>query len=331
MANLGGGIFLGIFGLFWCSFVFFVDGLLTWNAVRQVRANSYATTTGTITRAELKVVHGDGDSYQPEVLYQYEVAGQPYDGRRIRYDSTTLGKAHSESIVARYAAGQTVPVHYDPQAPGEAVLELGLEAANLLGLLFLTPFNAVAFLFAGGFLAWVRSRQLGRPVLGIAVRDDGLGLTIRIYDLSPTLVGIAISGATGFVSVFTYLLLTMYLPLAVTLALLWCVTLVAGLLGWWFARRKFTELRHDLLHGRLEVRQRDGQVLSIAQDDLRPVRFSRRTSRDAEGQRVERFQLTLPYFDSASQAERSLQLPEQTTAAAAERFAAWLNRVLEPR
>ena len=69
--NIGGGIFLGFFGLFWCSFVFFADGVLAWQVVRQVQASSYATASGTITHSQLKVSHdGDGTSYSPEVCYR---------------------------------------------------------------------------------------------------------------------------------------------------------------------------------------------------------------------------------------------------------------------
>jgi hypothetical protein len=93
MRDISGGIFLGVFGLFWCSFVFFVDGMLGWNAVQQIRASSFATTTGTITQSKLKVDHdGDGTSYSPEVHYRYEVNGQPFEGKRIRYDAASLGK-----------------------------------------------------------------------------------------------------------------------------------------------------------------------------------------------------------------------------------------------
>ena len=85
MRDTGGGIFLGIFGLFWCSLVFLIDGVLTWNAVRQVGASSFATTSGTVTHSKLKVEHdSEGSSYHAEVRYRYQVQGQPFEGKRVR-------------------------------------------------------------------------------------------------------------------------------------------------------------------------------------------------------------------------------------------------------
>lgn len=329
MSNIGGGIFLGFFGLFWCSFVFLIDGVLTWRAVKQVRASSYATTTGTITQSLLKVESdSDGKSYRAEVHYRYEVNGQPFEGERIRYDSGSLGQKHSQAIVDRYRPGKAVAVHYDSQVPQEAVLELGLETANLAVVLFLTPFNAVAFLFAGGLFAWIRSQQLGRPVLGIYVRNDVLGQTIRMYDASPTLVALAAWGGAGFVSIFGYLLLTIILPMEAALAMGWTATLGATFFAWRYARRKYTEIRRDALRSRIELRSQDGLNYSVAQEDLRSAQYTRRTKKDADGDRSEKFPLNLPFFDPASQQERWLQLPEQSSEVDAKRFAAWLNGVL---
>lgn len=329
MSNISGGIFLGFFGLFWCSFVFFVDGMLAWQAVKQVRANSFATASGMITQSKLKVEHdSDGSSYSPEVRYRYEVNGQSFEGNRIRYDASSLGKGHSQSIVDRYSPGKTVLVHYNTTAPHDAVLELGLGITNLAVALFLTPFNAVAFVFAGGTFAWIRSKQLRRPVLGVFFRDDVLGQTIRIYDASPMFVAIAAGGATGFVSIFGYLLLSMLVPIEVAVALGWIATIGVTVVSWWYARKKYTEIRRDALRSRIELRSPDGLSYSVAQEDLQPVRYSVRTTKDSDGDRVEKYPLSLPFFDPASRLEQSLTLPEQGTEADAKRFASWLNGVL---
>ena len=219
-------------------------------------------------------------------------------------------------------------MHYNFVAPQDAVLERGLDTANLAALLFLTPFNAVAALFVGALLAWIRSKQLKRPVLGISVREDGLGQTIRLYHSSPTLVAIAAAGGTGFVSIFGYLLLAILLPFLAALALAWIATISAAAFGWWSARKKYTEIRRDALRSRIELRSPDGLSYSVAQDDLRPVQYSLRTAKDSDGDEAQRFLLTLPFFDPASQQERSLPLPEQTTETEAKQFATWLNGAL---
>lgn len=329
MSNICGGIFLGCFGLFWCSFVFFVDGVVVWQVVRQVRASSYATTSGVITKADLKVERdGDGTSYSPAVRYRFEVDGQLFEGERIRYDSMTPDKAQMQVMVARYSLGQAVTVHYHPSAPRDAVLELGLDVAGLLGMIFLTPFNAVAFAFVGGTLCWIRSWQLGRPVLGVSVRDDRLGQTIRIYDVSPAFVALAAWGGTGFVSIFACLLLSTVLPTEAALSLGWIATLGATVFAWSYARQRRTEIRRDALRGRVELRAADGLSYSILQEDLQPVQVSLRAAKTSDGDRIEKFPLSLPFFDPASQQERSLPLPEQPSESAAKSFAAWLDGAL---
>jgi hypothetical protein len=327
--SIGGGIFLGVFGFLWCSFVFFFDGMLAWNAVQQVRATSFATTTGAITHSELKVEHdSDGVSFHPEVRYRYAVDGQPFEGKRVRYDSSALDRAHSQAIVDRYSSGQAVVVHYDSATPQEAVLELGLDSANLAALLFMMPFNALALGFIAGLVAWIRSMRLGRPVLGISVRNDGLGKTIRIYEFSPAVFALAAGGGAGFVSTFGYLLFTIMFPFEVALALAWLVTIGAATLGWWYGRRRYIEIRRDALRSRIELRATDGSSYFVLQENIQPVQYARRMTKDSDGDDVERFPLTLPFVDPASQQAQALTLPEQTTEADAKQFATWLNGVL---
>jgi hypothetical protein len=329
MSNIGGGIVFSSFALVWCGFVGVFDGFLVWNALRQVRVISYATTTGTITQSLLKVERGsESDSYRPDVHYRYEVNGRTFEGSRIRYDSVGMGESHALATVSRYVWGQAVTVRYNPAAPDDAVLERGFEPANLLLVLFLMPFNAVALGFIAGTCAWLRSMRLGRPVLGVFFRDDGLGQRIRIYHSSPAIGALVAGGGAGFLSTFAHMLLSMLLPFEVALSLAWIATIGAIAFGWWYARKKYIEIRRDTLRGRIELRTADGLSYFIAQEELQPLQYSRRTTKDSDGETVERFPLSLPFFDPASQQERSLALPEQTTEDEAKHFVTWLNGVL---
>ena len=333
MRDIGGILFLGLFGLLWCSFVFFFDGLLARDAIRQIRASSYATTPGAIKHAVIKVDRdSDGSSYSPDVEYQYEVNGRPYLGKRVRYDSAGLGswgEKHVQAIVNKYSAEKNVTVHYDAANPEEAVLELGLDPANLAVLLFLVPFNAVGLGFVAGVFVWIRSLQLRRPILGVYFRNDVLGQTIRLYEISPALVALGAGGGMGFVSVFGFLLLSMLIPIPVAIGIGWIATIAAAVFAYRYARGKYTEIRRDTLRSRIELRALDGLRYSIAQEDLQPVTYSLRVKKDSDGDRVERFPLTLPFFDPASNCHHSLPLPEQTSESDAEQFVKWLNGVLE--
>jgi hypothetical protein len=63
--------------------------------------------------------------YRPEIRFTYRVGGSEYSSGTWKPGAVvshgTPGPA--EKVVARYAAGQTVPVYYDPRHPDVAVLE----------------------------------------------------------------------------------------------------------------------------------------------------------------------------------------------------------------
>lgn len=83
------------------------------------------------------------DSYIPRVGYAYTVNGIGYEGDVVRIGLEDLGyikEKQAHDHLARYPAGATIAVRYDPQKPEIAVLEIGqvgaaryLLAGTLLG------------------------------------------------------------------------------------------------------------------------------------------------------------------------------------------------------
>jgi hypothetical protein len=57
-----------------------------------------------------------------KVSYEFSVAGKSYSGSRIDL-SVDSGNFQVAEILARYPAGKTVPVFYNPQNPNECILE----------------------------------------------------------------------------------------------------------------------------------------------------------------------------------------------------------------
>jgi hypothetical protein len=74
---------------------------------------------------------GIGPIRQTDVLYlyQYHVAGKEYQTEDYCFG------ARGEMRRATYMIGQHVPVYYNPNNPAEAVIERGLKATALIGLL----------------------------------------------------------------------------------------------------------------------------------------------------------------------------------------------------
>lgn len=84
-------------------------------------------TTGLVQSTDIEVREDDeGDkSYNPVITYVYDVNGDTvrsdntYPGRFTRWHSS---RSHAQSVVSRYASGDEVVVHYDPNDHGNAYL-----------------------------------------------------------------------------------------------------------------------------------------------------------------------------------------------------------------
>lgn len=61
----------------------------------------------------------------PLVLYTYCVGDTTFRGSRVEAEGRRLGRRSrdAESTVARYPAGASVVVYYDPDNPSESILE----------------------------------------------------------------------------------------------------------------------------------------------------------------------------------------------------------------
>lgn len=328
-----GGVAIGVlFGLFWCGITFFADGTILWQATRQLLASQYATTPGTITKSQVRADNsGDGTSYHADVHYRFQVAAKEHEGKRVRFDQVGMGKRHADEMAGRFAVDQVVTVYYDPAEPANCVLEQGIDVGTFFVLLFLTPFNAISFAFAGGTLIWWRGKALGRPSAGVSVRDDGFHTTVRVYATSPALMALAAWGGAGFLCIFGVMLVQMVTSLEFAVSAGWIVTFTATLVAWVLARRHYWQFRRDALTGKIEIREPSGQLSLAADGDLQPAAYSSRTTTDSDGDKSERFPVELKFNDPTAREARGLQLPEQLSEEAATRFVDWFNRLMFPR
>jgi hypothetical protein len=95
-------------------------------AVRQA-AQAWASTTGTVLMSTIQVRRtAQSRSEIPVVVYHFVVNGQPYQGQTVRagdqfFSMRMMGQARD--TVARYPAGATVTVYYNPANPAESALE----------------------------------------------------------------------------------------------------------------------------------------------------------------------------------------------------------------
>jgi len=207
--------------LFWCGItsVFLVISL---GAILKHRdaQRRFASTQGVVLSSEVKTERGDGDSgptYFPCIKYRYSVGGRQYVSTRYAYGmGSTSEFGYVQTVVSEHPPGRKVRVWYDPDDPGEAILQLEVPGGLYFLLLFLQPFLIVAL----GLIAYTisipfahaRARRfmsettpLFGPIPGWGTAtQNARGITIRPAR-SPLRVPIALGGGyalTCFAGIF---------------------------------------------------------------------------------------------------------------------------------
>ena len=78
-------------------------------------------TRGTVLSATVQVGSNTRSRHEaPLVVYAYQVNGQMFQGHRVRTNGTT---DNASETLARYPAGASVIVYYDPDDPANSALE----------------------------------------------------------------------------------------------------------------------------------------------------------------------------------------------------------------
>ncbi len=128
---------------------------------RARRMTAWPSVHGRVTSSTLVTDHTrmeDGTvAYYPQTSYQYVVAGLEYRSQRrtlINVGGSGLARGVAERVLAQYPAGSDVLVFYDPEHPGEAILERPDPVAGPTALFAL----GVALLVAGPLWMWWAAR-----------------------------------------------------------------------------------------------------------------------------------------------------------------------------
>lgn len=199
-----GGSILIFFGLFWSGMTLLFDGFMILPAVRQVAAERFATTQGTVLSSE--VTHhddSDGTTHGVRITYSYTVAGREFTGDRFRYGKfSSSDSAWARQAVHEHTVGSTTKVYYDPNNPTESVLRPGLAGCDLFMLMFMTPFNAVMLVFWAAGWSLLRRRWHNPVAGGIKLRTELRRTRARLSEYSPLTAGIATIALLAFVGMF---------------------------------------------------------------------------------------------------------------------------------
>jgi Protein of unknown function (DUF3592) len=90
--------------------------------LRADASKRWPTSPGSIVSSALEQSPGKRWRYRAAVQYRYRVAGKTYEANRVFWGGNEGRQKHMASVISSYPAGSSVPIHYDPQNPAEAVL-----------------------------------------------------------------------------------------------------------------------------------------------------------------------------------------------------------------
>lgn len=91
---------------------------------------NWPSTTGKLKARRLNAVKESGGGpasstripYTPEVRFEYQVDGRPYEGTRFCFGEFEIPTWDTEAFEREYMIGREIPVYYDPVHPERSVL-----------------------------------------------------------------------------------------------------------------------------------------------------------------------------------------------------------------
>ncbi|WP_242588305.1 DUF3592 domain-containing protein [Corallococcus macrosporus] len=307
-----------------------IDVLACADMVRQVKASSWPTVQGTITRSEVETVRSKGIKYEPKLAYTYSVDGQSYEGSKYRFATfRSSDSGYADDVVARAPLGASVPVYYRPGQPLEALLQPGLGSLELFLLMMLMPFNLVAF-WLGTMV--VRGWKPQPPLLSTFFREDGSEcVTLNgPWPINRVFVALGCAALGCFVLGSATGALTAPLPVGVAA---WGVIIACGVFAGRWTQVRLKSGHYDL---RLHTQARSlslppfsqrKQRLDIQWRDVRSLQVETKV-RQHKGRPVTSYQPTLE-LSTADGGERQEDIASFSSQEEAEALASWLRTHLK--
>jgi Protein of unknown function (DUF3592) len=132
---------LGIVTLLCAVFVGVGVGALATDAVRLL---TWRPVAATVLATDIRLEHDSRHpTYRPVVVYRYDVDGRDYQADRVTPVTYASSYGWAETVIRRYAPGQTVTAYVDPTNPGAAYLThvFDMRLLSVIGI----PFCLLAF------------------------------------------------------------------------------------------------------------------------------------------------------------------------------------------
>lgn len=207
--------FLLLFTLFWSGITLGFDGYMAHHSWQQFQTLHYPCVEGKVIRSELeRHDHQNRNlndrsapnahattTYTAAITYAYTVGTRALTGDRLRFNKIEFSNlADAAGLVDAHPAGASVTVYYDPAQPEEAVLFPGIEGADFMLVLFLTPFNMLMLGFWYGCAGMLRERRRRAAAAGVSPGGDEAATVGQRPPAVAVWWGLGTAGGLGFVS-----------------------------------------------------------------------------------------------------------------------------------
>ncbi len=326
-----GGCFLLFFGLFWSGITLGFDWFIGRTVYQRLHAESFATTTGTVTHSEVIRSRGSkgGTNYQPKIHFAYTVLGREFTSECFHHGDMSGGDAKwAEQVTKDFPKAKSVTVHYDPENPADAVLLTGLEGSELFLAIFLTPFNCVMLAIWLVPLTALQ-RRLWPQAAGVPVTQRFGHTHACLATVTPLAAALLALGGSAFATIFIVGLSAGTNPSVRVAGLAWggifTVAVLAFLLRW----RRLSSGRDDLVLDRaahtLTLPRTCGrrEATQLGYADVKSIAIERVAHQGQKGGTTYSHAPTLHLRDNRT--ERLADWCDETKATT---FAAWLRAQL---
>lgn len=317
-----------LFWVPWTAATILGDAAVVYDGARLIASWTYQPVAAELTKNELKT-EGEGEdaSFEPVVEYRYTVDGKEFIGTKVRYASIGGGgKSYLEADLPPEKPGETITAYYQPSNPSVAVLRRTPSNLQWILPLGLCPFNALTLVGLLGLIDSWRSRTIGRPWLGMKVKEDDLsGTHVTFYEISPLVAMLTAGGGAAFLLIFAVFFVPFdFLTIPMRVGIAWLLVVAAAIWAIVQVRSSTTTLLIDSFRSVLVYRfnaKTPEEMVNL--DEVECICKRREYSAERNGEEVWKTVVEIVAKDA-----RRLVLAKTTIENEANRMAEWLGEKL---
>lgn len=196
---------LVFFAVFWSAGWLTADGVFFRFISKQVASLHYPAVEGTVTHSEARIINSRHGGWHCSAVmkYRYKVGRWDYTGSTVKYSVFPDSRQTVEDFVRTHPVGSSIQVFYDPQSPPDSLLLPGINGADFLRVLLLTPFNMMMLGMWVGLGGGLKKR-IGRQAAigGRRIFAEGTITRVRLITDGAAMYGLVTPGGLAIVSMF---------------------------------------------------------------------------------------------------------------------------------